>query len=407
MPDRTSIDRAGSRPSLRKRPVVGPRWLVLLTLGGMLAGPLHVWAQPGRVAVLRGAWPPLEAGLVSRLAEPLSWQASGQGLRAALTELGRARQVGLWLDRRVDPDQPLEMASEGEALADVLERLAAERNLGVGHLGGVVYLGPRDAATALRTEGALAARAAADLPAPLARRLAGRAPWHWDDLAEPRQLAAELAEQAGLTIANPDRLPHDLWPAGSWPPLTLVDRLTLLGIGFDLSCAITASGELQWQDRAQGVTWLAEYPAGAAPDARLRAWSALAPEATIERRGNRLRVTAPIEIHERLLAQAQNPRGAAPTAPPRRPGGSERYTLRVRQARIGELLPALAQRLGIEPGWQAGELEAAGIDVGRRVDIELEDRDRAELLSACGRACGVTLLERDGRLVVRPNSQDE
>lgn len=406
MPDSPS-DSFPAEPAARgrNRPHWSPGrtvWRALLLLGGILAASATSWAQSGRVAVLEGAWPALEPRLVSDLAEPLNWQVSGQGLRTALAELARARQVRVWLDRRVDPDQPLELVSQGEPLATVFERLAAERGLGVGHLGGVVYLGPAASAAELRTLGALSARAAAALPAPLARRLATRAPWHWDDLAEPRSLAAELADQAGLTIVNPDRLPHDLWPAGSWPPLALVDRLTLLGIGFDLSYEITSEGELRWQDRAPRPQWLAEYPAGADPETRLRAWSTLAPEATIERRGERLRVAALIEVHERLLAaEAPARRRPAGVTPPRPTAPTERYSLRVRQARVSELLPALARRLGLEPGWQAGELEGAGIDLARRVDIELAEVERAELLVACGRACGVSLSERDGRLLVR------
>src|SRR5262249_26688795 len=62
--------------------------------------------------------------------------------------------------------------------------------------------------------------------------------WQWEELAQPRQLLDELARQAHVTVANPDAIPLDLWPAVSLPPLAWVDRLTLLLAGFDLTFQI-------------------------------------------------------------------------------------------------------------------------------------------------------------------------
>ena len=64
----------------------------------------------------------------------------------------------------------------------------------------------------------------------------------WDELAEPRTLLAALARENGLEIEGLDRVPHDLWPAADWPPMSLVDRLTLIA----QACVLVFLGIVFW-----------------------------------------------------------------------------------------------------------------------------------------------------------------
>ncbi len=64
----------------------------------------------------------------------------------------------------------------------------------------------------------------------------------WEDLATPRELVAQLARENGLKITGLEKVPHDLWAAADLPPISLVDRLTLIAIQFDLTFAVADGG---------------------------------------------------------------------------------------------------------------------------------------------------------------------
>jgi hypothetical protein len=76
------------------------------------------------------------------------------------------------------------------------------------------------------------------MPSDLRARLLNQRPLVWPDLAQPRDLVAALAAEAGLSVKLPDSTPHDLWPAVDLPPLTWTDRLSLVLAGFDLTFEI-------------------------------------------------------------------------------------------------------------------------------------------------------------------------
>src|SRR5262249_40174707 len=80
------------------------------------------------------------------------------------------------------------------------------------------------------------------LPSEAKARLLRAEAWQWDELAQPRQLVAELARQGVVTLENSESIPLDLWPAVRWPALAWSDRMTLVLAGFGLTFEIDGSG---------------------------------------------------------------------------------------------------------------------------------------------------------------------
>ena len=76
------------------------------------------------------------------------------------------------------------------------------------------------------------------------RRRAWRKPVasDWPRLAEPAGLASSWSDEAGIPIRDLDRIPHDLWDAGELPAMGLLERLTILLAGFDLTVRIESDG---------------------------------------------------------------------------------------------------------------------------------------------------------------------
>lgn len=177
-----------------------------------------------------------------KLAQPVDIHWAANPLRPAVQHLAEALQVAILVDRRVDPDQKLDLKLKGESFQGVLDAVAKHCGLGLSQVGPIVYLGPPAVAQRLRPTVAAFEQAVRKLPKTAQRKFFRSKAMAWDDLAAPRDLLADLARQNGLKIVGLDRVPHDLWAAVDLPPLSLVDRLSLIAVQFDLTCKVSGNG---------------------------------------------------------------------------------------------------------------------------------------------------------------------
>lgn len=272
-------------------------------------------------------------------AEPLATPVRGSWTRLPLRQWAE-RVAGLAgmpvvVDRRLDPTTPVTLEAHGEPLAAVLERVAAGVDARVEPLGSSVRLVPPEAAG--RATAAEAARAVElrRLPADMRARLAVRAAWAWETGAEPRQLVARLAADAGLGITGLDLVPHDHLPAVRLPPLSVAERIDLLLAHDDLRVAWTADGGR--------VVPAVDATTPAKPDAG---------------------------------------RGAIqPRRRPAEPPAEERHTLRL-EAPLDQAVAALARRFTLVPEVDAASLAARGIAPAEIVRVRVENVTRDELFDA-------------------------
>jgi hypothetical protein len=163
-------------------------------------------------------------------------------LREALASLAQSQRVAIMLDRRIDPGQVVNFSVRNEPLSGVLQKLAEENDLGISFVDSVIYVSPRPTAAKLA---ALLEATKADvkrLPPAARKKWQQSTPLQWDDLAEPRQLLAQIERQTSIRISGQGELAHDLWPAGSWPPLPAASKLVLLLAGFELSPRVEPDG---------------------------------------------------------------------------------------------------------------------------------------------------------------------
>ncbi len=170
-----------------------------------------------------------------------TWQ--GQQLGTALERLASTRQAPLWLDRRVDPRQRVDVQFTDVPFAQALAKLTEQHSLGVTQLDSVIYVGPRKTARGLATLARRARAALAQAPAALRKQWLRAAPSSWPRLTQPRALLKELLAQAGIELVDDKLVAHDLWQARELPPMALVDRVVLILAGFDLTCEISSDGK--------------------------------------------------------------------------------------------------------------------------------------------------------------------
>ena len=204
--------------------------------------------------------------LQRRLAAPVDIMWSENTLRHALGMLSQVHRVAIVLDRRVAPDQQIDLEVSATPLGLALRQIAERCQLTVAMLGPVAYFGPPGATSRLRTLSTLREEDARKLPPAASKKLLQSKALAWDDFAAPRALVEKLAREGGVDLTGLELVPHDLWSAAEMPPLPLVDRITLLANQFDLTFQIAADGSsLQLVPVPDDVALTRSYPGGRRP----------------------------------------------------------------------------------------------------------------------------------------------
>lgn len=324
----------------------------------------------------------------------LAWD--GQSLKKAMRGLVDNSHVAALLDRRIDPDQSVHLELNATPLREVFERLAQQGQAAACVCGDVVFLGPPETTRELRTLAALRAEEARQAPEKLKRALLARQPWEWTDFAEPRRLVEQLAATAGLAVDGLDRIPHDLWGAATLPPATVVDRLTLVLIQYDLTYRFdAAAGKLVLVPVPSPVRIERRYPGG--PNAKHKAskMRQAAPEADIEIANGQIVVRGRLEDHERFSASGTLEKRPPNQQGPAVKGRDPKRSLTVQNGRLGAVLDKLRAAANLDIRVDEASLKAKGLSLDARVTFAVKDVALDELLAAIFKDTGLAFRRQD------------
>jgi hypothetical protein len=221
--------------------------------------------------------------------------------------------------------------------------LAARHECGVAWIGPTAYLAPTSVAASLPA--AIAARNAEANQAadPLRAALAARRTLAWADLAEPRAVLEQLAAEAGLRPANLEIVPHDLLYRVSTPALSLVERLSLVAAGFDLTYHVDPTARtIEFRPLPAGI---AKPPAGKPPAVAV----------------------------------------ANPAAP-----GVQVHTLRVENVPLGVLINVLRTKHGLKIRTDDEAIRAAGLTLDRLTSVNVQNATLEALVEQAAAPLGLT-----------------
>jgi hypothetical protein len=322
-----------------------------------------VWGRPAEVAG-HISWT-TGSQLSQSLSEPLDILWSNNPLRDAIGSLSRAQRVAILIDRRIDPGQKLSLNLQNVPLQTVLQMVAERCGLGIARLGAVVYLGPPPAAQRLRPLAAALEQAVRQLPAASQHKFLQSRPLRWEAFSTPRELLEQLGQQNGIPIAGLERVPHDLWAAADLPPLTLIERLTLITAQFDLTCKIAAGG--------------ARLDLVPVPDG-LGALPADRPAISTGQLSTKRAAAEPVTPVEQIRIQR----------------------LSVRAEPLGPVLRQLARRLGLELKLDEQAIKQAGISLDQRVSVLVENATVDELLHQLLKSTGLSFRRRQNVVEILP-----
>lgn len=372
--------------------------LVVVSLASIAAGRLLA-ADDEPVSWLTGE--KLHAQLERKIG--VDWGGTkGIAFRKAMASLARSQKVAILLDRRVDPDQKIELSLDDVSLDAALKTIAGKKDLGVALVGSTICLGPKGTAERLRTLAALRKEEALKLPSAARSRILQSRPMHWDDLATPRDLLAGLASETHLKIDGTERIPHDLWGAADLPPANFIDRLTLIAGQFDLTFDFTDDGATaRLVDMPDAPTIEHSYPLRGGLAARGKEIEkklvASLPAAKVEVTGDKLVVRGRAEDQD-FVDTYLSGRPAKQTTV----GGEKKvYQLKIVMA-VGPLIRTLGKKMDLEVRIDEEAIKAAGLSLATEVQVNVKDVTADELLKAVLAPAGLAFERRGNAINIRP-----
>ncbi len=340
-----------------------------------------------------------DRALEQQLAMPItvSWQRVP--LARALDGVAEAQHVAIVRDRRLDPSQELTLSIDREPLSAGLAKIAAHVKAGYAQLGSVAYLGPEDVAQRIASLAALRTDEARQLPPAMQEKLLLLKTWDWPEASEPRALLADLAREGTIEVVNPDRIPHDLWPAAQLPLLRWTDRLTLLTAQFGLTFRFVDEGpRIELVEIPEEVLIARNYQGGRNARNLARKWQRELPQAKIDVEGDEVRVLASLADHEQLERRLKGTITRKPVVTK----GPLAHTLTAEKIALDRLVDEkLAPGLGLEFVWDRAATTAAGVAADQLISVRVDNVSVDELLEAVFKDTGLQARRQGKRVHVR------
>ena len=314
---------------------------------------------------------------------------NGTPLRQVIREFADTSKLSIIRDRRIDPTKTVTLSLNNQTRREILAAIAQSVDAEMRIVGHVVYLGPTEAATPIRTLAAIRAEASSPVDRnerPAARDRLPRRTIRWADLSEPRTIVERIADEFGLNLANPDEIPHDLWEGATLPEMTAAEMLTLVLIQFELTFATDEPGVIRLiplPDSPENIALVRSYTIPSGKREALETWKKSTKDVTIQQSGSRLTLRARLENHEdlaRLLSGNPTEENADPK-PMVAPLERRRFTLTVTGVPAQAIMKQL-EASGITFEYDAAALEKAEIDLATPVTMDLQAASPETFLAA-------------------------
>ena len=340
--------------------------------------------------------------LTERLQRQVSVTWQGQELGRALNRLAASQQIVLWLDRRVDPRQSVDIQLTDVPLQQALEETAQHYGLGVARLDRIVYVGPAKSAREVATLSQRAHDSLDGVPEANKRQWLQTKPLRWPRLSEPRALLTELLAEDHIQLLGSQRIAHDLWPAKKLPPLPLVDRVVLILLGFDLTCEIGPDGRTCTVAAIQRPVVLSrQYKLSGNQRKLLARIAREVPQAQLKVNDQTLTAVGRWEDQLQLRRLLSAPGPISASGRPRARGKKDSqqvYSLRLRNQPVGRVMDQLAAQLKLKVVWNDQQLAAAKRSRKTPVSCDVHEVDLDELLQSILAPAGMQY-RRNGRQV--------
>jgi hypothetical protein len=342
------------------------------------------------------------------LEQPISGSWKGVPLRSILRRLSHERQISILLDRRVDPDQEVRVETGDRPLRTAVNEIAQVTRLGVTQVGNCLIVAPAAPILRLRTLVALRDTELGKRSASVegaAELRAQKATVAWEDLERPADIVSRIGQQFGLSIVGLEQVPHDLWAGAAIPDATACEALSLVLNQLDLT--------FEWLPHEAGVR-LVHVPDHVAIERTYALHGKRAPQTIrilhsliegldVQTRGTKLVVRGTLEQHEIVASVIRGTNGSLQPKSKQAavPIEKQSFMLQAAGVSLQELFAELKKQ-GLPMEYDAALLKKAGVDLRRKVDIDLPRLPAAEFLTRLLDPYKLTFRFERGTVVVFP-----
>ena len=359
------------------------------SMGCLWALPGAAESQAGRQVRTETATSDVVTGLRlrRRLEEPVpgvSWKSVP--LHAVLTQMSDGFGIALIPDRRIDPTATIDLHVANKPLQEVLQDIAAAVGAEIRVTGNAVYLGPKNAASLVRTLAEIRKQEllASDSQKPESRRIElqrGKT-IEWQDLTTPGEILQRISAKWDMQVENGELVPHDLWAGARLPQMSAAEMFTCVLIQFDLTFA--------WGEDLRSIRIVPlpadqseiaierTYRPPGSVETAIKRWKQRAGPLATSVAGRRVTVRGTIEQHEiieRAISGQNGPSEAMPTDPPQIvPLDRRQFSLTIARVPARSIMAKLEDS-GVKFEYDADALAEAGIDLSRPVGVDVRQVD--------------------------------
>ncbi len=324
---------------------------------------------------------PFEAALDKKIGRAWGGE-GGHTLRDVVQQLAESQHISIVLDRRVDPTQSIELTMPPTPLRDIVSAVARKAEGGTSVVGNVVYVGPIDSAKKLRT---LVELRNTELTKLTSGVKVGKAPWRnrpvsltlkksfvWQDLDRPRDILKQVADKFQIEIDGLDKLPHDLWAAGSLPQVTATEALSLLLVQFGSTFEFVADrAAIHIVPIPERVFVERSYLVLANSPVILAAARKQFADVELEQAGAKLIARGTVEQQAEIAAWLR-PGNPKAIKPPDKPLSERRFTVKQKNVTPAEIIKMFTD-FGVKIEYDPKQFADADISLEKKIDIDEKD----------------------------------
>ncbi len=335
---------------------------------------------------------------------PLTANGERAKLRDYLRRLSGTREVSVLLDRRIDPNQRINIAIAAETFDEGIHQLVNQVGVDVTITGDTLIVGPPETIRNLRTRIEISRETLNDIEDLSPKQqfvLLRRYEVHWEDLTTPQEILTQVSNRYQINIENLDAVPHDLWAAGTIAYPNLVEALTVVLTQFQLSFEWVSQKRIRIiPEIPQVAIERTHRPKGMTLDEAILVVKREFPRLKVTQKGRQFTFSGRIEDHESVavLIGERPPRRQASSTQQTTQLRDRRFTLKMVRKPFGSLMATL-QSQGIEVRYDAQALKESGADLAQKISLELKQATIDQLLNESCQKVGLTY-EINGNVII-------
>ncbi|MFP6586614.1 MAG: hypothetical protein VB814_03150 [Pirellulaceae bacterium] len=293
-------------------------------------------------------------------------------LKDVLNSMRETQRVAIFLDRRINPAQQIQLEVQDKPMSTALQQIANQANAQISHIRNVIYIGPKKTTHLLATVAAIQAEQHRRNSAENTRVFTIGKSTQWNRLSQPRSIVTAIAETVNARITNIDKIPFDLWDKHTLPNLPFAMRMSIVLAGFDLTYQLNNDRSITLIPFPTEAKYQKSFPTNVSA-ANLNRIKNSFPTLQITNNNEQLVASGRWEEIAELELLL---RGNTITRPKPMTTSMQVYTLTVTNQSIQNVLQAIASNEKLE---LAGSAEAQKI-WNKRISLEAKELPLADLL---------------------------